>query len=342
MAESPIRKPVPLPFEAALAREQVIRAEASHIRSPQEAAIDAFVDVVNETPSDAGEEIKEDLGEFDYVDDDKLTLKEQTPEKPVAEKQAGDELFDRCNIMDLQILVVVVYLLILTTDFISFIAGWAFRYKDPDDDWLGLRVHPSAYWLLFTTVVFRLLFELSMVYKLALFPKNQNENLCLRPIAAITAFLFPATHVLLFFSATFSATAETWAEIVIESSMASIVVLIELAGILLFRTRSVRDCPRGESRKMLVQEIIMLAFFHGFPLIACGTSYNFFTVKNRGDLRFLLVTKFGCFIIGMIVIGLRGYIFIILIFISLLVQIILLIYYKRAQKKAIKAEKEPY
>ena len=327
---------MPLAFEAAIAREHVVRAEASIVRSPQEAAIDAFVDVENVTLSDQGEEIKEELGEFDYVDDDKATLKEHLPAKPSAAKQPGDELFDRCNIMDLQILVVVVYLLILTNDFISFIAGWAFRYKDVDDEWLGLRVQPAAYWLLFATVVFRLLFELSMIYKLGLFPKNQNENLCLRPIAAITAFLFPATHVLLFFTATFSATAQTWAEIVIESSMASIVVLIELAGILLFRTRSVRDCSRGEARKMLMHEIIMLAFFHGFPLVACGTSFHFFTVKNRGDLRFLLVTKFGCFIIGMIVIGMRGYLFDILIFISLLVQIILLIYYKRAQKKAIK------
>ena len=80
----------------------------------------------------------------------------------------------------------------------------------------------------------------------------------------------------------------------------------------------------------------MLIFFHGFPLLACGTSYHFFSLKNRGDLRFLLITKFGCFIIGVIVIGFRSYIFVILVFFSLIVQIILITYYKRAQKKALK------
>ena len=157
----------------------------------------------------------------------------------------------RSSIIDLHILVVVLFAFVLTNDFVSFTAAWAYRFVDPDEKWAGLRVHYRAYLILIASILFRLVFELAIIRKLRLYPRNPFENRWMRPLVGLIALVFPSTSVIIFFVAAFSATAVTWPQIVIETCMAGMVVMIEIAGILLFRSKAVREASRDVARQLL-------------------------------------------------------------------------------------------
>ena len=257
LAESPIRKPVPIPFQAHLVSKggqeaPPIAAQPIGAPPPEPAPIALYADEVEEenlTVSDQGDEFKEELDLFNQEKDTQKTLNSPSSRRRPKQKEAPAPC--ESSIVDLHILLVVLFAFVLTNDFVSFSAAWAYRYIDPNDEWSGLRVHYRAYFILIGSIVFRLVFELAIIRKLHLFPRNPYENKWMRPVVALTALIFPSTSVLLFFLAAFSATASTWAEIVIETCMAGIVVMIEVAGILLFRSKAVREASRDDARRLL-------------------------------------------------------------------------------------------